>query len=292
MELGVTAPERRGRSTLADGRSLGWSEWGAPDGVPVLLCPGAATSGRLGFGAHLLAELGVRLVAVDRPGLGASSPRPGRSLADFADDVREFRSMRDLDGMAVVGNSQGAPFALACAASGTADALALVSAADEVAAPAFADVLPPGPRDMVALAASDPDRAGALFAEFDPAAMEEMVLAGSPQTDRDVYEDPVFADAYRSAMAEAFVQGGAGYARDTLLAMSPWDLDLSAITVPVDVWYGEQDASHSPDLGATLTERVPGAVRHVVPGIGGAVLWTHAESILRTLLDRWAASRG
>jgi hypothetical protein len=27
-------------------------------------------------------------------------------------------------------------------------------------------------------------------------------------------------------------------------------------------------------------------VRHVVPGIGGAVLWTHAGEILRTLLER------
>jgi pimeloyl-ACP methyl ester carboxylesterase len=63
-------------------------------------------------------------------------------------------------------------------------------------------------------------------------------------------------------------------------------LDPSRIAVPVDLWYGEEDTGHSPDHGAGLADRVPGAVRHVVSGIGGAVLWTHAGEILRTLLER------
>jgi pimeloyl-ACP methyl ester carboxylesterase len=70
--------------------------------------------------------------------------------------------------------------------------------------------------------------------------------------------------------------------------MRPWRLDLAAIGVPVDLWYGEHDTSHSPDNGATLATPIPSATRHPVPGIGGALLWTHAEPILRHLLERRA----
>ncbi|MFE6577617.1 alpha/beta fold hydrolase, partial [Streptomyces rochei] len=85
--------------------------------------------------------------------------------------------------------------------------------------------------------------------------------------------------------AEGFAQGAAaGYARDTVLAMSRWPFALDAVTVPVDIWYGEEDTGHSPDNGALLATRIPGARRHVVPGIGGALLWTHAEPVLTSLL--------
>jgi len=66
--------------------------------------------------------------------------------------------------------------------------------------------------------------------------------------------------------------------------MSRWAIPLAHIGIPVDIWYGQEDRSHSPDNGATLTGRIPGAHRTVVPDIGGAVLWTHAQPILDTLV--------
>ncbi|MFI9051252.1 alpha/beta fold hydrolase [Streptomyces sp. NPDC053427] len=286
MTTYVAAPARAGAERLPDGRLLGWAEWGPPDGTPVLLSPGAATGRCLGFGPAAADRLGIRLIGLDRPGLGASSPAPRRTFADFAADVRDLAARRGLGRPAMVGHSQGAPFALACAAHGVTGALAVVSGADEVAAPRFAAALPGQLRRLVALAVSDPDAAEQIFAGFTPQAMWDMVMAGSPDCDLAVHREPGFAAAYRRALDEAFAPGPQGYARDTALAMGRWDIALSAIRVPVDLWYGEEDATHSPDRGAGLAERIPGAVRHLVPGIGGAVLWTHAEDILRTLLDR------
>ncbi|WP_344322385.1 alpha/beta hydrolase [Streptomyces macrosporus] len=289
VDVNITDPERLGEERLPDGRLLGWAEWGPEDGVPVLLSPGAGTSRRLGLGADAPAALGVRLIALDRPGLGASTPAPGRTFADFAEDVRAFAARRGLERPPMVGNSQGAPFALACAARGVVGALAVVSGADEIADPRFADALPEELRRLVDTAVADPAAAERIFAGFSPRAMEDMVTAGSPECDLAVYRHPAFAAAWRRALEEGFAQGPDGYARDTALAMgrwSRWGLDLSEITVPVDLWYGEEDTAHSPDLGASLASRIPRAVRHLVPGIGGAVLWTHAEEILRTLLER------
>lgn len=269
---------------LARGRVIGWAEWGHPDGVPVLLCPGAATTRTLGFGADVLEALDMRLISLDRPGLGVSTPQPSRSFRDFADDVDEFAALRGLGRPAMVGNSQGAPFALACAAAGITGALGIVSGADEVAAPWFADTLPDHLRGLVDLTASAPDDAERFFATLDADAMWQMVIDSSPASDLAVYRAPEFERIYRRCLREAFAQGPGGYARDTVLAMGRWPFDLTTIDVPVDVWYGEQDTSHSPDLGSSLTAHIPGARRHIVPGIGGAVLWTHAETILRTLL--------
>ncbi|WP_307804367.1 alpha/beta fold hydrolase [Micromonospora echinofusca] len=250
----------------------------------MLFCPGAATSRWLGFGGDVVDGLGIRLVSVDRPGLGASTPVPGRSLTDFAADMRAFCALRGLGRPAMVGNSQGAPFALACTVAGTASTLALVSAADEVALPEFAPMLPAELRDLVELTGRDPAGAEAVFRRFDAEAMWGLVMGASPDCDRTVYQDPVFSAAYRRALAEAFAAGPEGYARDTVLAMGRWRLDLAAIDVPVEVWYGSRDTGHSPDQGELLTTRIPGAQRHVVPEAGGALLWTHAGPILRRLV--------
>ncbi|WP_405712666.1 MULTISPECIES: alpha/beta fold hydrolase [unclassified Streptomyces] len=288
MSLRVSDPVRVGTEQLPGGRSLGWTEWGPEDGVPVLLSPGAATSRHLGFGAGVLEGLGVRLISVDRPGLGVSSPAPGRTFGDFVDDIRAFAGQRGLGRPLMVGNSQGAPFALACAAAGAVRALAVVSGADEVAEPGFTDVLPEELRGLVGLTVSDPAAAERVFAGFTAQGMWDMVMSGSPECDLDVYRQPAFAAAYRHALDEAFAQGAAGYARDTVLAMGRWGIGLSDISVPVDLWYGERDTGHSPDQGVRLASRIPGAVRHLVPEAGGAVLWTHAGQVLSTLLGRVA----
>ncbi|MFI0713317.1 alpha/beta fold hydrolase [Streptomyces inhibens] len=291
MTVFADEPARLGESRLSDGRLLGWAEWGPPDGAPVVLCPGAATSRWLGFGAGVVEALGVRLVSVDRPGLGVSTPAPGRTFSDFAADIRQLGVLRGLGRPAVVGNSQGAPFALACAEEGVASALAVVSGADEVAAPEFASALAADLRGLVERTAYDPVGAEEFFAGFSAEAMWGMVMTGSPGCDLAVYQDPDFAVAYRRALDEGFVQGAAGYARDTVLAMGRWPFALDEIDVPVDIWYGERDTSHSPDNGALLATRMPRAHRRVVPGTGGALLWTHAEPILTSLLGKASADR-
>ncbi len=281
----VTDPERLGTTRLPDGRALAWAEWGPRDGFPVVFCPGAGWSRWLGFGPDAVHELGVRLVSVDRPGLGGSDPSPGRTLPDWAEDVRAL----GLDRPAVVGFSQGAPFALACAAAGVASAVAVVSGGDELAHPAFADALVPDVRRLVDLVAADPAGAEADFAAFGNAgSMFRMSVDGGPDVDREIYLRPEFEKAFRRALEEGFARGGAGYARDTVLHMARWPFRVEDVAVPVDLWYGGRDANptHSPDLGATLERRLPDARRHLLPEAGGGLLWTHAGDVLRELTSR------
>lgn len=288
MSAWTTAPERIGTVGLADGRALGWAAWGPVDGVPVLFFGGAGTGRSLGFGADHAGRLGVQLIAVERPGLGASGPLPGRTLATWAADVEQLAVAMSLAEYRIVGYSQGAPFALTCAAAGGPVAVAIVAGTDELQRPEFSSQLHPEVAGLVRAVAADPDGIEAAFSRDANAEMLwNLIVTTSSQHDLGIYTDPGFAAAFRRALDDGFAQGAAGYARDVVLATGRWPFDMSAITQPVDVWYGEQDASpvHSPDFGALMARRLPNAHRHVRPDAGGSILWTHAEEILTSLLS-------
>src|SRR5260370_37285137 len=102
---------------LPDSRRLACEEYGEPDGDPVFFLHGTPGS-RLGPRprAIVLYQLGVRLIAFDRPGYGQSDPQPGRTVADVASDVSAIADYLELDHFAVIGRSGADPHALACAA--------------------------------------------------------------------------------------------------------------------------------------------------------------------------------
>ncbi|WP_432492087.1 alpha/beta fold hydrolase [Kineococcus auxinigenes] len=273
-----------GRMRLRDGRVLAHAVHGDPGGRPVLLVPGAASGRLVTPGDAPLRRLGVRLVTVDRPGLGASDPCPSATFASVAEDLRELVARLGPGPVPCLAHSQGAPFGLAAAAAGVVDRLVLVSPADEVARPAFRAALPPGFAALVELAGRDLARARDTFAGFTAASMFELVLGGVAPADAATYGRESFRAWFRRVLDDGFRQGADAYARDTLLAVRRWDLPLEAIDVPVEVWHGDLDATHSPDLGATLAARVPGARHRVVAGAGGSLLWSHAEDVLRAAL--------
>ena len=65
---------------------------------------------------ELLQEAGVRLIAVDRPGVGDSSFQPGRRLSDWPAEVCALADALGLERFSVLGYSGGGPYAAVCAA--------------------------------------------------------------------------------------------------------------------------------------------------------------------------------
>ena len=76
---------------LHDGRILGFAEYGKRDGKPIFYFHGHPGCR---FEAELLAEhaesLNVRIIGVDRPGLGLSTYKPGRKILDWTGDLLEL----------------------------------------------------------------------------------------------------------------------------------------------------------------------------------------------------------
>ncbi|KZK75669.1 Alpha/beta hydrolase family protein [Pseudovibrio sp. Ad46] len=278
---------QEGTINLPGDRALAWSEWGDADGRPVILCQGAGMASAISFGEQIAKDLGLRVLSVDRPGLGKSGADPEKNFESWAEDIKELLDFVKADQAFAIGFSQGAPFALALAASGLVDGVAVVSGQDELAFPGMFAKLPDELKGMVSLACDDPDRleadiAGMATAEW----LWQMIEGMSGEEDRAFYASASFAPLYRDALASGFAQGAAGYARDTRLAMGRWSFSVENIKQDVQLWYGLKDTSpvHSPDFGSTLATRLSCSELHQIAAEGSAILWTQADAILSRLV--------
>ncbi len=96
--------------TLADGRRLTYDTYGDPDGLPVGFSHGFADSRVIRNPDEALTRsLGVWMVAADQPGVGGSTPQPGRRMVDWATDMEQLADHLGLDRFAVAGHSGGGP---------------------------------------------------------------------------------------------------------------------------------------------------------------------------------------
>ncbi len=101
---------------LHDGRALGYAEYGGSERKALFYfhgAPGTRLEARV-F-AEQAVRVGIRLIAVDRPGMGLSSFKARRRLLDWPDDVVELADCLHIDRFAVIGVSGGGPYVLVCA---------------------------------------------------------------------------------------------------------------------------------------------------------------------------------
>src|SRR6476660_9266544 len=78
---------------LADGRRLSWAELGSEAATNVLVANHCTGSSRLELAIYdeALGELGLRVLAPERPGYGQSTPlHRARSVAEWAADVAQL----------------------------------------------------------------------------------------------------------------------------------------------------------------------------------------------------------
>ena len=221
--------------TVGDG-TVGFEDWGPPDGRPVLSFHGGLHSR---YFRHPDPVAGVRLITVDRPGYGLTSPG---SLADWPRTVITLLDHLGVERVGLVAHSAGGRFALACASAEPARFPRAVLAAPEPEQTTL-DGHPLGP--LFAMIVNDPDGSRAV--------VEDMVAAGLTDLDatverhvsqyglRAVEADPALRTMYRQSLREAVRQGAAGVWGDSVASTQPWPFDLSAVSVPVTLYAGRTD---------------------------------------------------
>ena len=102
---------------LRDGRALAYAEYGDPNGRPVFYFHGFPSCHlEISLADGTAKRLGVRLIALDRPGFGESDFKEGRTIPDWADDVKEAAEQLGITRFAVMGVSGGGPYSASCAA--------------------------------------------------------------------------------------------------------------------------------------------------------------------------------
>jgi pimeloyl-ACP methyl ester carboxylesterase len=276
---------------LGNDRALAYAEWGEPSGSPVIECHGNPGCRVLVWDEGVVARLGVRLITVDRPGIGRSSPKPGRSVADWADDVRELCDAVGVERFSVLGYSVGGAYACACAErlGDRVASMALVSSIAPLDGPGAFDEL--GRPLQWRLARDRPAIARGAFAmqallgRLPPRALRHTVAARLPAADRAVLDDdPRIVERGAAMAAEAVRQGPDGLVADLRVAMRPWGVDLASITVPTTVWQGDHDRSIPAAWGELLARSIPGARLRLRPGEGHLMIAATLEAVLEDLL--------
>ena len=102
---------------LSDGFSIAFHDFGDPAGRPVVALHDVPTGGTL-FRSRdrQVKERGLRLVAPNRPGIGASTQIQSCRVVDEARRICELVGVLGLGEWSVFGISGGGPYATACAA--------------------------------------------------------------------------------------------------------------------------------------------------------------------------------
>jgi hypothetical protein len=289
-ELPLAAPARHARSIpLRDGRRLGWDDTGDPAGIPVLWFHGFGATRLVRHPDESIATArGIRLISVDRPGIGLSTRRPGRVVRDFADDIETLADRLGLATFAIVAWSGGGPYALACASAmpDRVRAVGLVSPAAPIAGRHVGPYRTPFWRVTAAAAAVAPwvihagMRKWAYDQRRDPAGHLDGAIATMPERDRVILSRPELRAMMLANTPEVYRQGAAGLGDEAVAIARPWGFDPSSVRAPVRIWHGEEDRAVPSAMGRYLVGRLPNVRATFLPGEAHHVFLERWDEIL------------
>lgn len=280
--------------TLDDGRTLGFDDVGDPDGAPVLFVHGTPDSRRARHPDDgLAADAGVRLVAVDRPGFGLSSPHRTATVGSFADDVIALADHLGIDRWSPFAWSAGSVHALAVAARHPDRVTRVVVAAGLVpfeayAAPGILDDADGG-RWMVAELGQElgpeglAEAAVEMIAPYpcdDALAREHLMETADPARRADLESIPGALDVLVAGLVDSVAGGRDGLIRDLELQVEAPDVDWSDIAAPVHLVYGSRDSTTPPAFGEWWAKRLRWAELEVIDDAGHLLAITHWQHLL------------
>jgi len=260
---------------LRDGRRLGYAEWGDPGGHPVLYFhgwPGSRLEARLAHGPAR--TTGIRLIALDRPGMGLSDHQPARRLVDWPDDVVQLATALGLGRFAVLGISGGGPYAAVCAwkLSEQLTGAGIVSSLAPLDVPGVIAGMGRRNRLSFQLMGRLAVLRRALFASMTISARrhpDQLVERGvGAAADKKYLARPDVRKVLGDGLAEAFRNGGRGPAWEMGLYTRPWGIRLEDIKTPVHLSHGEQDANAPVAMGRYLASVIPECQASFYPGEG------------------------
>jgi len=275
---------------LGDGRELAWRMRGTEG--PVLLRIQGTPASRLSRDPDPTTQgrLGVRYLTADRPGYGHSTRKPGRGIADLADDYVELLDHHGLDRVAVTGRSGGGPHALALAAQhpDRVSAVSVIVGASPLTAAETSGLVGIN-AEAYARAKQGWDSLHEFLQQMRERLLNEgmaKVLDDAPADDRERMADSAWQRATAEDLAEALRQGAEGWTDESILLDRDWDFDPGRIRASVVWWHGQGDLNAPFTAAERAVVRVPGARLEVLAGEGHFATLAHTEEILRELLTR------
>lgn len=265
-EAPETAAPTQSHQLSLNNRRVALHEAGAPDGFPVFYAHGNPGSGlELAFFHQSALTHGFRLIAIDRPGFGASEFTAPYTLTQYAEDIETLAQQMGITRFGTLGWSSGGPPSLAVAYRAPGKVAFVISASGYTnfgeypdAPAALAELGRPGAE----LSASRPGLFDAIlktagWTEHNlPRLYARLALATMTTSDQAVLDAPERRSWFLAAQSAAVQQGIDGVRQDLEVQWQPWEFQLEDIVPPVMIIQGKTDTFVPWQFGEHLCQRL------------------------------------
>ena len=301
MAVAIARPKLEGTIAVGDDRQIGFAEFGDPQGRAVFWLHGTPGARRqIPVEARVYAEQRqIRLIGVDRPGIGSSTPYQYDTIFAFAEDLRTIADTLGIDRFEVIGLSGGGPYTLACAAA-LPDRVVAAGVLGGVAPVRGVDAIGGGISTLISVAAPVVQIAGAplrlaastLIRLIRPVAEPALYAyaAISPEADRQLLVRPEFRAMFLDDLLNGSRKQLAAPFADVVVFARDWGFRLDEVKVPVRWWHGDRDHIVPFEHGQHVVSRLPDAQLTHLPGESHLAGLGRAEEILDTMLGLWEPS--
>jgi pimeloyl-ACP methyl ester carboxylesterase len=277
----------------SDSRGILVSVFGARDFVRSVVYSHGFPASRFEAGlAHGAArDLGLTLIALDRPGFGGSDWYAGRTVADWADDVRLVVDHFGVRDFSILGVSGGTPTAVAAASilHERVRHLAIVSGIGPVTEPGSLEGMNWANALFIAtatrcrwLGCGAVGVVAALWRTF-PFVANLWFGALLPRVDLEIVERREVGVLLARNIQESLRQGVRGAISDFAILTSDWMPFVLQLRVPTTIWHGDADTYVPISMANVLHQRVPHSVFHKVKGGGHFMIVDRLDAILHSL---------
>ena len=296
--IAIARPKLEGNIAVGDDRQLGFPEFGDPQGRAIFWLHGTPGARRqIPTEARVYAEENhIRLIGIDRPGIGASTPYQYDTVVAFADDLRTVADTLGIDKMAVIGLSGGGPYTLGCAAA-MPDRIVAVGVLGGVAPTVGTDAIGGGLMALGSLVAPLFEVAGfpirwaavGFIRLLKPIAEPALYLYAhvSPEADRRLLVRPEFKAMFLDDLLNGARKQLAAPFADVIVFARDWGFRLEQVKIPVRWWHGDRDHIFPFAHGQHVVDRLPDAELYHLPGESHLAGLGFAEEILHTMVELW-----
>ncbi len=289
-------PALEGSVAVRDDRRLSFAEYGSPRGEALVWMHGTPGARRqIPLEARALAEArGLRIIGVDRPGIGSSTPYLYPNVLDWAGDLELLLDALAVDTVRVIGLSGGGPYALAAGAA-LPDRVHGIGILGGVA-PTCGPDAPDGGVIQLACRLAPVLRAARVPLGVALTAAIRLVkpLAGpgldlyamvQPPGDKNLLARPEFKAMFLDDLLNGSRFQTSAPLNDLVLFTQDWGFEAADVSVPVRWWHGDEDHIVPHLHGRHVVDRLPDATLTTIDGeshLGGLGI---AEEVIGTLMS-------